>query len=229
MASPFALAGANVLVAGATGGLGSCFVRQLVAAGSQVTAVGRDLGRLEALDLPPERTHSLDLRLPTTCASAVEAAAQSGPLDLVVNATGVVAFGNVAELTVDTMEELFLTNVFVPIMLSQAALPHMAPGSAMVNISGVIAEQNLPGMATYGASKAALRSFQEGFAREARRQKVRVLDVRPPHTETGLAGRAIEGTAPGFPAGKDPDAVVSIILQGVIDGVRDLDSAAFAD
>jgi cyclic-di-GMP-binding biofilm dispersal mediator protein len=166
--------------------------------------------------------------LPNACVAAVDAAAGRGPLDLVVNATGVVAFGTVADVTIDTMEELFLTNVFVPIMLSQSALPHMAPGSAIVNISGVIAEQNLPGMATYGASKAALRSFQEGFAREARRQKVRVLDTRPPHTETGLASRAIQGTAPNFARGLDPDTVVSIILRAVTDGAKDLDSAAFA-
>ena len=228
MTSSFALAGANVLVAGATGGLGSRFVGQLVAAGAHVTAVGRDHGRLEALDLPAGQTLALDLRLPNACVAAVDAAAGRGPLDLVVNATGVVAFGTVADVTIDTMEELFLTNVFVPIMLSQSALPHMAPGSAIVNISGVIAEQNLPGMATYGASKAALRSFQEGFAREARRQKVRVLDTRPPHTETGLASRAIQGTAPNFARGLDPDTVVSIILRAVTDGAKDLGSALFA-
>ena len=228
MTSSLALSGANVLVAGATGGLGSRFVGQLVAAGAHVTAVGRDHERLSALGLPAGHALALDLRLPNACASAVEAAAQRGPLDLMVNATGVVAFGNVAELSIDVMEELFLTNVFVPIMLSQAALPYMAPGSAIVNISGVIAEQNLPGMATYGASKAALRSFQEGFAREARRQKVRVLDTRPPHTETGLASRALEGTPPNFPPGQDPDSVVSIILQAVTTGAKDLDSAAFA-
>lgn len=227
MTSSLALAGANVLVAGATGGLGSRFVAQLIAAGAQVTAVGRDPSRLEALALPAEHTLALDLRLPDACATAVRVGAQRGPLDLVLNATGVVAFGNVEDLSIDTMEELFLTNVFVPIMLSQAALPHMAQGSVIVNISGVIAEQNLPGMATYGASKAALRSFQEGFAREARRHKVRVLDTRPPHTETGLASRAIEGTAPNFPPGQDPDSVVSIILQAVADGAKDLDSAAF--
>jgi len=50
---------------------------------------------------------------------------------------------------VDVMEELFLTNTFVPIMLATAALPALARGGTLVNISGVIAEQNLPGMAAY--------------------------------------------------------------------------------
>lgn len=227
MATTLAFAGANVLIAGATGGLGSRFVARLAAAGAHVTAVGRDTERLAMLDVDPAQTIALDLRLPHAGASAVQAAASHGPIDLLINATGVVAFGMVSELSIDAMEELFLTNVFVPIMLSQAALPSMAQGGAIVNISGVIAEQNLPGMATYGASKAALRSFQQGFAREARRYKVRVLDTRPPHTETGLVDRALEGEAPKFGPGLDPDGVVATILEAISNGAIDLPSTAF--
>ena len=51
-------------------------------------------------------------------------------LDVVVNAVGVVAFGMVTELSSDVMEELFMTNTFVPIMLSQAALGSMSPKAA---------------------------------------------------------------------------------------------------
>ena len=227
MAATFAFAGANVLVAGATGGLGSRMVAQLAQAGALVTATGRDQARLDALGADARQKVSLDLRLPNACAQAVETAAANGPIDLLINATGVVAFGMVSDLTIDTMEELFLTNVFVPIMLSQAALPAMAQGGAIVNISGVIAEQNLPGMASYGASKAALRSFQQAFAREARRNKVRVLDVRPPHTETGLADRALEGDAPKFGPGLSPDAVVATILEAISSGAKDVPSTSF--
>jgi cyclic-di-GMP-binding biofilm dispersal mediator protein len=138
-----------------------------------------------------------------------------------------VAFGPVGELSVDTMEELFLTNTFVPIMLAKAALAQMNQGATLVNISGVIAETNLPGMAAYGASKAAVRSFDEALAREARRQKVTVLDARPPHTETGLADRPIEGTAPTMATGLDPAHVARIIVYAIETGAVDLPSQAF--
>jgi len=63
------------------------------------------------------------LRVPSACEEAVAAAVDhTGRLDVVVNAVGVVAFGPVDELSVDTMEELFLTNTFVPIMVARAAL-----------------------------------------------------------------------------------------------------------
>jgi cyclic-di-GMP-binding biofilm dispersal mediator protein len=125
------------------------------------------------------------------------------------------------------MEELFLTNTFIPIMLATAALPHVQQGGAIVNISGVIAEQNLPGMAAYGASKAAVKSFDEALAREARRSKIRVIDARPPHTETGLVDRPIEGTSPKMPEGLTPAHVASVICDALESGAKDLPSSAF--
>ena len=199
----------------------------LASRGDRLTLVGRDAARLDALGIEGRRV-ALDLRDVDACRAAVQAAVEhGGGLDVVVNAVGVVAFGPVDELTVDVMEELFLTNTFVPIMLATAALPALAPGGTLVNISGVIAEQNLPGMAAYGASKAAVRSFDEALGREARRRGVRVLDARPPHTETGLAGRAIAGTAPRMPQGLDPAHVARVICDALDAGTTDLPSTAF--
>lgn len=214
-----------MLVCGATGGLGSVLTEQFVRAGSTVSAVARNRERLDSLE--NVRTRALDLRSPEACAEVVRWATESGPLDVLVNAVGVVAFGATTELSVDGMEELFLTNTFIPIMLSKAALPKMARGGTIVQISGVIAEQNLPGMAVYGSSKAALRSFDQAFAREARRGKVRVLDTRPPHTETGLADRPIEGKAPKMPEGLSPDQVATRIIEGIVQGEADLPSSSF--
>jgi cyclic-di-GMP-binding biofilm dispersal mediator protein len=151
-----------------------------------------------------------------------------GSVDIVINAMGVVAFGPINTTSVDTVEELFLTNTFGHIFLMQAALQNMMQGSVLVGISGVIAEQNLPGMSVYGASKAATHSFNEALGREARRSGIRVIDARPPHTETGLASRAIAGTPPKFPTGLDPVHVARRIVQAIADGETDLPSGAFA-
>ncbi len=221
------LAGTSVLLAGASGGLGRALAAELDTRGATLTLVARDNGRLDAMASPGHRV-ALDLRLPSACEAAVDATvAHAGKIDVVINAVGVVAFGTVADLSPDAMEELFLTNTFVPIMLAKAALGRLGEGGAIVNISGVIAEQNLPGMAAYGASKAAVRSFDEALAREARRAKVRVIDARPPHTETGLADRAIEGTAPKMPTGLDPRAVAVAICDALEQGADDLPSSGF--
>ncbi len=223
------MAGRSVLVAGATGGLGSAIASDLARRGATLTLVSRCKDPLAALDVPGHRL-ALDLRDPRACSAAVRAAVDhAGRLDVVVNAVGVVAFGSVDELSVDAMEELFMTNSFIPILLAQAALTVLGEGGVIVNISGVIAEQNLPGMAAYGASKAAVRAFDEALGREARRRKVRVVDARPPHTETGLAARAVEGTAPRMPPGLDPTAVAATICDAIVGDATDLPSSAFAD
>ena len=226
-AVPHPLSGASVLLAGATGGLGTALATELLNRGAVLTLTGRDQTRLDALPGAGGRLIA-DLRDPGACAQVVEAAvSHAGRLDVVINAVGVVAFGRLDELSIDAMEEVFLTNTFIPIMLAQAALPRMEKGGAIVNISGVIAELNLPGMATYGASKAAVRSFDEALGREARRAKVRVLDARPPHTETGLAGRPIEGTAPKMPEGLTAAYVSTVICDALESGATDLPSTAF--
>lgn len=217
----------SVLIAGATGGLGSAIAHNLASRGAKLTMVARQADRLAALDVPGHKA-SLDLRVPGASKAAIMAALDhTGKLDVVVNATGVVAFGPIDELSTDAMEELFMTNAFIPIMLAKSALQVLGEGGVIVNISGVIAEQNLPGMAAYGASKAAVRSFDEALSREARRKKVRVIDARPPHTETGLATRAIEGTAPKMPTGLSPEQVASVICDAIAGDATDLPSSAF--
>ncbi len=222
------LRGASVLLTGASGGLGSALADELHRRGAKSTLVARRQEPLDRLTVPGTRL-AIDLRTADACRQAVtEAARAGGGLDVVINAVGVVAFGPVTDLSIDAMEELFLTNTFVSIMLTRVALGQLRPGGAIVNISGVIAEQNLPGMAAYGASKAAVRSFDEAAAREARRAKIRILDARPPHTETGLADRPIEGDAPKMPQGLQPAAVATAICDALESGAQDLPSSDFS-
>ena len=221
MTTPFDFTQKVAIIAGGTGGLGSALRVELEAKGCVVVTISRT--RLE------DASHvTADLRSPEAATTALaEVVARLGSVDIVINAMGVVAFGPINATSVDTVEELFLTNTFGHIFLMQAALENMKTGSVLVGISGVIAEQNLPGMSVYGASKAATRSFNEALSREARRSGVRVIDARPPHTETGLATRAIAGTPPKFPTGLDPVQVARRIVQAIADGETDLPSGAF--
>jgi len=211
------------LIAGGTGGLGRALTTELRSQGCIVVTVSRTAST--------DPTHLVaDLRSPESATVVInEVVAKHGALNIVINAMGVVAFGEIGTTSVDTIEEVFLTNTFGHIFFMQAALHHVQKESVLVGISGVIAEQNLPGMSVYGASKAAVRSFDEALAREARKAGVRVIDARPPHTETGLASRAVAGTAPKFPVGLDPTSVARRIVQAIADGETDLPSTAFTN
>jgi len=144
-----------------------------------------------------------------------------------VNASGVVAFGNVAELDDATLARLFAVNAIAPIVMLREAAPHLADGGFFVNLSGVVATQPVAGMAAYSASKAAAWAAMTAASRELRRRRIDVIDARPPHTETGLATRPLAGVAPKMPVGLSPDVVAARIVAGVLAGERDLPAEAF--
>ena len=228
------LSGLSVLVSGATGGLGAPITRRLAEQGAQLTLLSRDIKRLEALGLAASLVTG-DLREPETGERAVEAAvAAYGHLDGLIVASGVVAFGPVADLPDEVLVDLFTVNTLAPVRLLRAALPHLTTSVSdgrspfVVNVSAVVAEQPTAGMAAYSASKAALTAYDAAASRELRRAGVRLVDARPPHTETGLAERPLAGTAPRLPTGLDPDAVAARVIAALLDEERDLPSTSFA-
>jgi len=224
----------SVLVIGATGGLGAPISRRLASEGASLTLHGRDSGRLESLGISASLVTG-DLRDPETAARAVAAAVDAhGQLDGVVIASGVVAFGPAGEMPDDVLLDLFLINTLGPIRVIRAALPHLVSSGSegrspfVVSLSAVVAEQPTAGMAAYSASKAALTAYDAAAGRELRRAGIRLVDARPPHTETGLADRPIAGVAPRLPAGLTPDAVAARVVTAVLDDEKDLPSSAFA-
>jgi cyclic-di-GMP-binding biofilm dispersal mediator protein len=70
-------------------------------------------------------------------------------------------------------------------------------------------------MSTYTATKAGLSGFASVLRRELRSRKISVLDVRPPHTETGLATHPMFGSAPSLPVGLEPLVVAEQILVAI--------------
>ncbi|MBW2423538.1 MAG: SDR family oxidoreductase [Deltaproteobacteria bacterium] len=221
------LDGASIVLAGATGRLGREIGARLVKAGARLVLFGRNEDRLAELDLPGQRVCG-DIADAEACGLAVATAIEAyGRLDGVVNATGVVAFGLVEELDDETVDELLATNLLGPLRLAREALPKVEKGGFIANLSAVVAEAPVAGMAFYSATKAALTALDTALAREARRRRVDVLDLRPPHTETGLADRPIAGDAPKLPEGLDPDAVAERIVKAIESREREVASSDF--
>jgi cyclic-di-GMP-binding biofilm dispersal mediator protein len=168
-----------------------------------------------------------DLALPGHAAHVVGTAVQHlGGLDGVINAAGVVAFGPLADMDDEALDDLVAVDLLGPLRVIRDALPHLE-GGYIVNLTGVVAETPVAGMAAYSAVKAGLSAATIALGREVRRQGIHVLDARPPHTETGLADHPIAGAAPAMPAGLDPALVAGIIVAGLAEGRRELPSEVF--
>ncbi|NCZ68313.1 MAG: SDR family NAD(P)-dependent oxidoreductase [Acidimicrobiia bacterium] len=216
------LTGSHVVVVGATGVLGARIAAHFAAAGARVSAVVRNHERLDGASVSQYALADV-----TDHAALKMAFASVAPFDGVVNATGVVAFGSVADLDDVTLAQLFAVNAIAPIVMLRESSPHITDGGFFVNLSGVVATQPVAGMAAYSASKAAAWAAMTAAARELRRRRIDVIDARPPHTETGLATRPLAGTAPKMPEGLMPDAVAARIVTAVATGERDLPTEAF--
>ncbi|MBJ7340874.1 SDR family NAD(P)-dependent oxidoreductase [Mycolicibacterium sp.] len=222
------LSGKAFLVVGATGALGSRIARLVADHGADVTISARSDDALNGLGIEGAHTVAADLREPDAPRSVVAAALERhGRLDGLVIAAGVVAFGPVTDIDDDTVDDLVLIDFLAPLRLVRAALPVMEAGGVILGISAVVAEKPLPNMAVYSAAKAATAALFTAVRGEARRRKIRVVDARPPHTETGLAGRAIAGEAPKLPTGLDPDAVAARIVEALVGKETDVPSDAF--
>lgn len=226
-----ALNDAHVLVVGATGGLGSAICRELIAGGARLTISARTPQRLAALaaELGDAVVDSLagDLIQPDFPQRLIDRAAAAG-LDGVVFAAGVVAFGDIGELDDDVLDELMLVNLLAPIRLIRAAAAVLPADGFLAVISAVVAELPTKSMAAYSAAKAGLTAFDKAMAAELRRRRIRVLDIRPTHTETGLADRPIAGSAPKLPTGNTPEFVARRIVRAIVDGEKDLPASSFS-
>lgn len=219
------LNGARVVVVGATGVLGSKISRALQAEGASLGLAGRDRQRLDALadELGGCATGSFDAMDLQRCGEVVEELAASlGGLDAIVVALGVAAFDRV-EQTDDVVTEHVLTvNTLAPIAAVRAALQSLGDGGTVAAVSAVLADFPTANMAVYSASKAALSSWLTALRHEQRRSGVTVFDIRPPHMDTGLADRAVAGTAPALPEPFDADDIVGRLVAGLRDGAREL-------
>lgn len=227
------IAGKRILVTGATGELGSRIARDLADRGARLVLTGRSAEKLQNSGISTE-LFAYDLNHPGAADALVSAVVAGGALDGLVIAHGVVAFGPASDLDYTTLSTLTQLNHLGPIQLIRAALApltksaHAGSEPFIVTISGVIADMPTAGMAAYGAGKAGLKSFVQAAQREVRREGVRLLDARPPHTETGLAGRAIAGQAPQMPSGLNPDNVAKRVVDGILHDEKDLPAESFS-
>ncbi len=229
----------SIIIVGATGGLGAPMTRLLAEQGAHLTLVGRSADRLDELRTTAgcgdAECVPADIRKAASAQRVVDAAmSRWGAVDGVIFSAGVVAFGSVAETEDDILIDLFTLNALAPMRLLRAAQPALRGSAAagrdpfVLHVSAVVAEQPMAGMAAYSAAKAALAAYDQAAMREMRREGIRLIDARPPHTETGLATRPIAGTAPRMPEGLSPEAVARRMLTAIMDGEKDLPSTAFS-
>jgi len=213
-----------VLVFGGTGGLGRVITAAAVSRGARVVTSSRAVEGpgCEQLHVPGDITSADDRE------RIVDAALEElGRLDVVIIASGVVGFGPVDMTRSDAMQSLVDIDLVGPLALCGLVAPMMTDGGTIGVITGAVADTTMLGTGVYTAAKAGLSAAVAVMARDWRRQGVRCIDIRPPHTETGLSDRPEFGSAPKLGAGLPAETVADRIWMAIEGGEAVLSPSDF--
>jgi 3-oxoacyl-[acyl-carrier protein] reductase len=189
------LAGKVALVTGGSRGIGAAIARRLAAHGASVAftySKGKDAADALVKAIENEGGKALAIQADAADAAAVKGAVEQtvrtlGRLDVLVNNAGTCIPESVADTSLENFDRVFAINVRGLFVATQAALKHMKSGGRIINIGSCVGESiGFGGMASYSATKGAVKMFTHGLARELGSLGVTVNNVEPGPIDTDL-------------------------------------------
>jgi NAD(P)-dependent dehydrogenase (short-subunit alcohol dehydrogenase family) len=218
----------NVLIIGASRGLGHALAAEYLARGWQVTATVRGAGRTQLHELAESSAGRLvvatvDITVPEQVAALHERLAHE-TFDLLFVNAGVTngPEETVADVSTDTFVRLMVTNALSPVRVVEALQDLVAPKGTIAVMSsgqGSVANNNKGGFEIYRASKSALNQLMRSFAARHAGDPHTLLLIAPGWVQTDLGG-------PGAPLTVDqsiPGVADTIEAQAGQGGLQYLD------
>jgi 3-oxoacyl-[acyl-carrier protein] reductase len=183
----------NVIVTGASRGLGLGIAQKLVSSGFRVIAIARHetAALTAAIAQSPDTLHFYPFDLAETGempALLKKLRHDFGPLYGLVNNAGLGTSGMLTQMPDSAIEKLLRLNTISPITLTKYAVRSMMLGNGgrIVNISSVVGFTGYSGLSAYSASKAALAGFTRSLAREIGPLGITVNTVAPGFIDTEM-------------------------------------------
>lgn len=208
MASSRNLQGRTALITGASRGIGLAIAKALAATGCGVIITGRDQKALRAAEkairkdsragacpepvggapAPQIFGHICDVRDPKSVETLLVAVKkQFRRLDILVNNAGIShAMAEVERLQLETWREVIETNLTGMFLVSQAALPLLRRGGAIVNNLSIAATRVFAGQSAYCAAKHGALGLTRTLREELRPRGIRVIALMPGATDTEI-------------------------------------------
>ncbi|MBK1838519.1 SDR family oxidoreductase [Azospirillum sp. YIM B02556] len=189
----------TILITGCSSGFGLETARLFLDRGWTVIATMRTPRE----DILPRSERLRILRLDVTDADSIgRAVEEAGAVEVLVNNAGIGLLGALEGVTMDSVREIFATNTFGTMAMTQAMLPQFRArkSGVIINVTSSVTLKPLHLLSVYTASKAAVNAFTESLALELEPFNVRahlVLPGRAPDTAFGQNARSrIENAIP---------------------------------
>lgn len=176
--------GKNILIIGATGGIGSKTARLLSSSGANLFIAARNKEKLTALatdiNLSPGKLFALDISKPEEVKLLKEKFFSQYPsIDVLVNAAGIGIIKSTDELTELEFLQTLNYNLYGPFLLVKAFLPKMkeVKKGLIINIPGILGKIPMAGAAAYSASKYGLVGMMQSIREEIKRTEIRITNL----------------------------------------------------
>lgn len=217
-------AGKNALITGGTRGIGRAISRRLAEAGASTAAIWRgdeatareSLAERQAFGLGTHRNYQADIGEEAQIDDLIAhfRADHADGLDLLILNAGIGLGGKVTEIEPAQWRRMLDVNLGSAFLLTRGLIPTMRRGGSVVAISSGSGHDPIPGLAFYGASKAALNMFIADLAQEVGPAGIRANVVSPGGTDTKF-----QQNAPSPAVKQDSAAHNAIGRTGVPDDV----------
>ncbi len=187
------LKGKNILLTGATGGIGAATAKLLTQSGAVLFITSKNEDKLNSIaaayGIPAQRVFAADITLPENVAALKEKYFLQLPSpDILINAAGIGIIRNMDSLTEDDFLKVINHNLFAPFLLLKAFLPAMkeTKKGLIINIPGVLGKTPMAGAAAYAASKYGLVGMLQSIREELKRTEIRITNIFLGGTDTAF-------------------------------------------
>ncbi len=202
----------NVLLTGATGGIGHAIARALASRGATLTLTGRRADVLEPLASElGARALACDLADREELRALIE---QAGEVDVLVANAGVPGTGDLTELTQDEIDSMLEVNLRAPIALARALVPSMVERGRgqLVFVSSLSGKVTQPASSMYSATKFGLRGFALALRQDLRGRGVGVSLIAPAFIrDAGMFAEAGIKLPPGVGTRSPQDVAAAVV------------------
>ena len=218
------LKGKNVIVTGASGGIGNSIIKKLSFAGANILASGTRIEKLDEIKDKFEniKTLKFDIAQSDKIEDFIDNATKQlgGNLDCIVNNAGVTQDNLAIRMSLEEWQKVININLTSTFLMSKSAIKKMLKNKSgsIVNITSVVGHTGNLGQANYTASKAGIIAMSKSLAIEYGKKNININCISPGYIKTAMTDKlddkfkeAIISKIPSARFG-EPDDIANAVL-----------------